>query len=813
MRGSLYTPSGGVRAGSQVLFLFTMSVLSGALFALPEPLAKIVGSMSALALLWVVLPGRGQLSVRGRLWGAALSAGFGLACVALVLLLHTGATLVLAFALLLLAVHILRVKRGQPDPWLPAASLSLVPFAGFLFLVDMSAWADYVVGRYAALVSTVASGIAGRHVELGPTYAGVSLTVFFILYAVALSRFAVSSRRKLVKTAAVCVGVIVVEVAYVALWSRFFGARAVPASPLLGPFFDDYDMRLCLFVMLLLPVLLYRPHLRVSEESGLSVRRGLRVAVPLAAVLAVFSVLVAAQPPATAPNKNILIYDSLPATPRPDVPVFGSYGLVNSGMFGLLPDYLRGRGYSVRVVHQLVDSDLAWAGTLVTFNLRATLPSATDSSVNAFVERGGSLLVCGDHTGREQIRDPSNALLKRYGITLNFDAAIPLRDGWANGLDIRPHPILSHMKESEIRVLVGASLTVVPPARTIISGRDGYSDRGNAANITGGFLGNMTYDAGERLGDVPLVAESSAGAGRVLVFGDTTSFQNPSLPHSYRFVDRVFTWLSTGGSTAGWRPLRLVAALLLVACFFVLYVNARASTASLALPVIAMLVAIPLSGLVSGTSHAQAPAFSAPYAVIDLSHFEAASRWRGGDSMDGLALNLQRNGYACFAMSDFDAALVRNADVLVVPTPLEPFSRAQLDAVDTCVHSGGLLIVTAGSERPAGSFGLLRYYGFSLGTAPLGPATSEWDGQTVHFWSAWPVEMRAGLQGKALADVWDYPVVMYRPEGAGGVLVVGDGSFLFNENLEDVQTYNEHNILFLRALLKAFGTGRKNDAR
>ena len=235
MRGSLHTPSGGVRAGSQVLFLLTMSILSGALFALPEPLAKIIGSMSALALLWVVLPGRGQLSVRGRLWGAALGAGFGLACVALVLLLHTGATLVLAFALLLLAVHILRVKRGEPDPWLPAASLSLVPFAGFLFLVDMSAWADYVVGRYAAFVSALASGIAGRTVDLGPTYAGVSLTVFFILYAVALSRFAVSSRRKVVKTVAVCVVVVVVEVAYMVLWSRFFGARAVPANPLLGP--------------------------------------------------------------------------------------------------------------------------------------------------------------------------------------------------------------------------------------------------------------------------------------------------------------------------------------------------------------------------------------------------------------------------------------------------------------------------------------------------------------------------------------------------------------------------------------------------
>jgi hypothetical protein len=788
--------------------------LSGALFALPESLAKIIGSMSALALLWLVLPDRGRLSARGRLRSAALNVGLGLTCVAFVVLLRTGAIQVLALAALLLGVHILRVKKGQPDPWLPAAILSLVPFAAFLLLVDASAWADYAVGRYAAFVSSLAGVLAGRTIELGPTYIGVSLTAFFILYALALSRSAVGSPRKVAKTVAVCVGVVVVDVAYVVLWSRFFGARAVPANPLLGPFIDDYDMRLFLFVMLLLPVLLHRPHLQVGEESPLLERRGLRVAVPLAAVLAVFSVLVALQPPTKAPNKNVLIYDSIQGPPRADVPVFGSYGLVNGGQFGLLPGYLRGRGYSVRVVHRLVDSDLAWAGTLATFNLRSTLDRATDSAVDAFVERGGSLFVAGDHTGREQIRDPSNALLKSYGITLNFDAAIPLREGWANGLDIRPHPIVSHVSESEIHVLVGASLTVTPPARTIISGRDGYSDRGNVANVAGGFLGDMKYDAGERLGDVPLVAESSAGAGRVLVFGDTTSFQNGALPYSYRFVDDVFTWLSTGGSAAGWRAVRLVAALLLVVGIFVLFVSApRAGAAVLVLPVIAMLVAIPLSGLFFGASPAKASAFSSPYAVIDLSHFEAASRWRGGDSMDGLAMNLQRNGYACFAMSDFDPALVRSADVLVVPTPLEPFSSAQLAAVDTCVRAGGLLIVTAGSERPAGSFGLLHYYGFSLGTAPLGPATSQWDGHAVHFWSAWPVEMRAGLQEKAIAGVFNYPVAAYRPEGAGGVLVVGDGSFLFNENLEDVQSYNEPNILFFRELLRVFGTGRKNNAR
>jgi hypothetical protein len=802
-----------VHPGLQVLFLFTVSILSGALFALPEPLANIIGSVCALALLWVVLPDRGRLPVRARLQSAALGAGLGLTCVALIVLLETGATEVLVLAALLLGVHILRVKMGQPDPWLPAASLSLVPFAGFLLLVDASAWGDYVVGRYAAIVSSLAGAVAGRTIELGPTYAGASLTAFFILYAVALCRFAVSSPRKVVKIVAVCAGVIVVEVAYVVLWSRFFGAPAPSMNPLLGPFVDAYDMRLFLFVMLLLPILLYRPHLWVGEEAALSDRRGLRVAVPLAALLAVFSVLLALEPPATAPNKNILIYDSIPGTTNPDVPVFGSYGLENSGMFGLLPDYLRGRGYRVRVVHEIVAADLAWAGTLATFNLRATLAAATANAVDAFVQKGGSLLVAGDHTGRAEIREPSNALLKPYGITLNFDSAIPLRDGWANGLDIRSHPIMSRVREPEIGVLIGASLTVMPPARTLISGRDGYSDRGAEANLEGGFLGNMKYDAGERLGDLALVAESAAGAGRVLVFADTTAFQNGALPHNYRFIDNVFTWLSTAGGTAGWRALPLVAALLLVVGTFVLYLTARTSAAVLVLPAIAMLAAIALSGLVSATSDADAPAlaFSSPYAVIDVSHFEAAGRWRGGDSMDGLALNLQRNGYTCFAMSSFDAALVRSADVLVVPTPLEPFHRAELDAVDACVRSGGLLIVTAGSERPAGSFGLLRYYGFALGTAPLGQATSEWGGHSVHFWSAWPVEMRAAVKGKVIATVWNYPVAAYRPEGAGGVLVVGDGSFLLNKNLEDAQSYNEPNILFFQELLSAFRAGRMNN--
>ncbi|HZL06947.1 MAG TPA: hypothetical protein VFE45_16265, partial [Coriobacteriia bacterium] len=323
--------------------------------------------------------------------------------------------------------------------------------------------------------------------------------------------------------------------------------------------------------------------------------RDLRVAVPLAAVLAVSLALVGFEPPATTPDRNVLVYDSIPGESRVDVPVFGSYGLENGGMFGLLPDYLRGRGYSVRVVKELTRTDLAWAGVLAIFNLRSTLDGTTDRAVRDFVEGGGSLLVAGDHTGQQEIREPSNALLEPYGITLNFDSAIPVRDGWFNGVEMRPHPVMARARQPGMQVLIGASLTVLPPARTLLVGRDGYSDPGNEENVAEGFLGNMQHDGGERFGDIPLIAESSAGAGRVLVFGDTTSFQNAALPHSYEFIDDVFAWLAAASSAVSAQVVRILAAVLLtISCIVLLWmcVPARVSATIPVLAAVAMLAAI-----------------------------------------------------------------------------------------------------------------------------------------------------------------------------------------------------------------------------
>ena len=81
-------------------------------------------------------------------------------------------------------------------------------------------------------------------------------------------------------------------------------------------------------------------------------------------------------------------------------------------------------------------------------------------------------------------------------------------------------------------------------ARPVIVARHGFSDRGNQNNADRAFLGNRRYDRGERLGDIVLAADAKQGQGAVLVFGDTSPFQNLPIPFHWRFVLDTFSYVS-----------------------------------------------------------------------------------------------------------------------------------------------------------------------------------------------------------------------------------------------------------------------------
>jgi len=247
------------------------------------------------------------------------------------------------------------------------------------------------------------------------------------------------------------------------------------------------------------------------------------------------------------------------------VPVYGSYGRGSAGMFGLIPDYLRWSGFDVSLADTLSPEVVNNAGVVVIVNLMDSLSEPEESALHQFVEEGGSLLLLGDHTGMQNIRDPSNRILEPYGIELNFDSAKPTRTGWAGSLICAQHPLTSKLglirqggkKPGVTQIWVGASLKVSPPGRPLIVGRDGFSDVGDSANVKDGYLGDFRYRPDERLGNLVLLAQASAGQGNVLVFGDTSTLQNGGArrlkqPASFLLPGRFSPGGFRGVLRAGW---------------------------------------------------------------------------------------------------------------------------------------------------------------------------------------------------------------------------------------------------------------------
>jgi len=88
-------------------------------------------------------------------------------------------------------------------------------------------------------------------------------------------------------------------------------------------------------------------------------------------------------------------------------------------------------------------------------------------------------------------------------------------------------------------------------AKPLVIGKAGYSDIGDMENTADGYLGDMRFNRGERIGNLVLAAEAAYGEGIFMAFGDTTLFQNTVIPYSYPFIDNIFAYLCKDNKTQG----------------------------------------------------------------------------------------------------------------------------------------------------------------------------------------------------------------------------------------------------------------------
>ncbi|MCK4236746.1 MAG: hypothetical protein KAX38_06480, partial [Candidatus Krumholzibacteria bacterium] len=417
---------------------------------------------------------------------------------------------------------------------------------------------------------------------------------------------------------------------------------------------------------------------------------GLRSSIIFGLIAALCSMFLILRPQPGSTKGAILIYDKGYMNWR--VPVYGFYGYKSGGMFGYLPRFLRASGFDVETVNRLDRENLSGADAVVVINVLEYFSDGEKEAVREFVHRGGGLLVLGDHTGVQGIRGPFNDLLAPYGIEFLFDSATFFTKGWGEEAVLMPHPVTHGLHSPyEMDIWVGASLAIRPPARPVVVAKYGYSDFGDITAIDHAYLGNRVFDPGEQLGDLVLVAANEYGKGRVLVFGDTSPFQNNAMVASHRFVSRVASWLVSGGS--GGPARNIIFPIVIAITAIVVLVRKNALLAG----VISIAVLLgSIAGLVPRRID-RVVELDMSTAVIDLSHFQRFDRLTWYDHCTGgLQYNLMRAG--CFPLSceEFSERQILRSGIVVIVAPVRSFSESEIEILERFMEKGGWILYTCG---------------------------------------------------------------------------------------------------------------------
>jgi len=526
-------------------------------------------------------------------------------------------------------------------------------------------------------------------------------------------------------------------------------------------------------------------------------------------------------------------------------PKYGDYGQRSVGMYGMLPIYLESFGAKTLKSPDLSAEDLRDADALVLLLPNEPWKKGQLKRIQQFVERGGKLLVMGEHTVREKDGGSRiNDVLKPSGMCVPFDSAVFAVGGWLHSYQPMAHPTSAGIpdEENDFGVTIGGTVggvveskvkskaedtverTVDLPwdADPLLVGRWGWSDAGNKHNGAA-RLGDFRYTRGEKLGDVVLAAERRVGKGSVVVFGDTTPLTNLLTVGCHPYTSRLFGYL--GDDSIDLQAARRRPAALLTIVALAAIVIWRPSPLCL----IAVAAALGASAAVctAHTNRAWEILPSGKYhqpnnlAYIDVSHSEAFSResWRP-DGVNAFAMTLMRSGYLALMLPevtrerliddhhrDRDGDRVRvRARLLVSIAPNREFTSKERAAIREFVSIGGIFICTVGYPDAGPSRELLADFGFRVGWAPgqmkelggepipLGHVKLPYPDvpdavNFVRIHAGWPIHCNdptALVVSRADAAL---PVIIIKRYGEGLVAVVGDSGFAMNQNLEQEGGY------------------------
>jgi hypothetical protein len=731
---------------------------------------------------------------------------------------------VVAETMLLLLLHLLIWSAAAPVP--RPLRLGVTAYAFVHLFLFLSPLGHPLVEGAAVALNRVMGLIAGQAFHLGPTYLGLGGLGLFLT----LSVFSWDGTRTAVLRSAGFLAVILLVnalAAVILLEKTDFGASFAWSLKFREAFrFPELWQHLKGLAVIGFPKFLFLAQLAVYLilHFGRSEKKSQSTVEPVApgrsellqellpgirrtllGGLAGLVVLVVVPPTCwrnPAPREMVFLEKGVVSFSKPD---YVRYGESAGGMFGMFPEYARLFGSESQVVKELPEV-LDPRKILVMTNVDFELTPEQHRRLWEFVENGGGLWVLGDHTFIKNGRNHLNELLSPVRISFHNDSAQFFPQGWFHSyrfLQGTPFATLRDDAENRPGILVGASLDVRVPAKPLVIGRFGYSDWGTDSDEGNrGHLGDFKYQPSERLGDLVLVAGQRHGKGRVLVFGDTSSFFNNNLARSYELLRASIAWL---GDSNKWeihasRPGRWLALVLVSGLVMAAFLWRRAALGAHTLGA-AMLVSLLTHG--TGGLPDFEPEFARGHlAVLDYFHQPNASKHSAMDSgLHGVSINLLRHGKLPVALNDWNPEVLDVAKYVVLNAPRRPVDGRTRRDLTRFMERGGIVILGCGYLDAAGSREWLESLGCRISGIPLGrffdrPAF----GQPVSFMSAWAIE-EIPDNAEILCASADWPLMVKVPVGKGALVWIGDSEFLHNRNLEGHKNHDPANTAFIKNLL------------
>ncbi|MDH7507107.1 MAG: hypothetical protein QHH15_04905, partial [Candidatus Thermoplasmatota archaeon] len=438
----------------------------------------------------------------------------------------------------------------------------------------------HIIQRFSLGFSNVIGLLIGKPMVLGPTVSSFWIIIIFLILLITCFIFSTNKKLQLKKFLFSTFTIIIIWIIYLII----LGFIEFTSNS------DVISLHYILFILCLIPTFFYLFKTSNIEDKTINLnntktKKIIKYASVYALIFLFLSSLILTSFIYLKENetneKTKIMFYAQNMLGTWDIPEYGRYGQEASGMFGLLPIYLNASGFENTII---VDNITTFLNTtqpvyknitryvyitdyvkiieskelktdflqdidiFVVININKSFTPNEKQIIWDFVEKGGSLLVLGDHTNVGETQEPLNDLLTPVEISFRFDSALPLdsKFNWMNCHQFLHHPLTYNIKNfNEIQISVGASLNTSIDSIPFIIGRYSLSDKGDLENKDMSYLGDYKYNPGEQIGDTILAAAAYYKKGKVVVFGDTSTFQNSAIAYTYPFIYNIVKWLNS----------------------------------------------------------------------------------------------------------------------------------------------------------------------------------------------------------------------------------------------------------------------------